>query len=365
MRFHLLDKLICPRCGTFPLRLNAEELLQSEHPSIRNLSSPCSLHCGYTGKSINQVSSSLPCSACFSTRIIRGKLSCSSCGADYPIEDGIPNFILEEQMITWVNEEKEWWEKNYRMQRVSSLIKSIERIRSRVQGGQGIPGNRWYERDRYLFSSLRQNELQGTFILEIGCGTSQYVAGLLSPNDYGFWYIGTDVSREALKVASSLLPEGEFVQCTADKLPFRSEICSYALCLGVLHHLPDWEATLSKIIHLIKPTGLFLFDEAIDKPRVLGKYRKQSLTAYKDSPHEGEISLKKLISILSSYGKVVYHLKMTPLRVLGVWIFGNLMNRSLLMTRSILLLDQVFLKSAGRLFKSLSAGEVIGILKRK
>ncbi|RMG09118.1 MAG: hypothetical protein D6735_00975 [Acidobacteria bacterium] len=66
-------------------------IVQSKHPSKRNLPSPCSLHCGYTGKSINQVSSNFPCSACVSTRIIRGKLFCSSCGADYPIEDGIPN----------------------------------------------------------------------------------------------------------------------------------------------------------------------------------------------------------------------------------------------------------------------------------
>ena len=41
-----------------------------------------------------------------------------------------------------------------------------------------------------------------------------------------------------------------------------------------------------------------LFDEAIEKPRPLGRFRKHSFTASIDSPHEGEIILGKLLEVL-------------------------------------------------------------------
>jgi hypothetical protein len=151
MRFHLLDKLICSRCGNFSLRLNTEELLYKVNTLLNEIYHRLAHY--IVDIQVNpltkfqviflvllvslHVSSEVSCFALLVALIIQLKM-------EFP--------ILEEQMITWVN--KEWWEKNYRIQRVSSLIKSIERIRSRVQGSQGVL-SRWYERDRYLFFSLR------------------------------------------------------------------------------------------------------------------------------------------------------------------------------------------------------------------
>jgi len=109
-----------------------------------------------------------------------------------------------------------------------------------------------------------------------------------------------------------------------------------------------------------------LFDESIDKPKVFGRFRKQSLTAAIDSPHEGEISAKDLLDIFKEEGHLVnYCVKSTPLRVLMVWIGGPWIERSLLLTRIMHKADELFLKWVGTLFKSLGGGEIIGIFEKR
>ena len=166
-------------------------------------------------------------------------------------------------------------------------------------------------------------------------------------------------------IGVGLVPDGDFVQCTAAAMPFRRESVDVLLSLGVLHHLPLWQASLDHVLDLLKPGGWMLFNEAVTKPRVLGTIRRQSLIAGIDSPHEGEIALCELLNILEQRGHLISkHATNTPLRVLLVWMLGYAIEHSLLLTKLTLGLDQVFLKTAGRAFKSFGAGEVLGIFER-
>lgn len=358
MRFYLLDKFICPHCGYFPLSVRIKEERRGTAP-VTN-ARPCALYCAHEAEWLGNTSAEPPCSSCLKRQIWSGELICSECSSCYPIDERIPNLLVDKAVDEWVAEEQIWWDKLYK---IASLI---DTIRVKRVANEEIPGNRYYERNMYLFAPLRQRGIQGMLVLEIGAGTSQYVASLLPPSAEYYCYIGTDVSRAALTIGSRLLPEGDFIQCAAGKMPFRRGIFDVVLSLGVLHHIPLWQTSLDQIIDLLKPGGWMLFDEAVEKPRVFGNFRKQSLTATIDSPHEGEVVLSELLDILQKRGRViVHHLKTTPLRVLLVWVLGPIMERSLLVTKVVLGVDQVFRRSAGKVFKSLGPGEALGIFEKE
>lgn len=361
MRFYLLDKLICPHCGYFPLSVVVLEEHQGAAPVTNTR--PCALYCAHEAEWLRNTSAEPPCSSCLKRQIWSGELVCSECGSRYPIDERIPNLLVEEAVDEWVKEEQTWWDKRYMKKRASQ--NDTIRVK-RVVNEKEVPGNRYYERNTYLFAPLRQRGIQGRLVLEIGAGTSQYVADLLPPSAEHYFYVGTDVSREALTIGSQLLPEGDFIQCAAGKMPFRREIFDVLLSLGVLHHIPRWQSSLNQIIDLLKPGGWMLFEEVIEKPRVLGRFRKHSLTASIDSPHEGEIVFDELLEILFQKGAVImWRLKSTPLRVLLVWALGRVMEKSLVVTKAVLDADQLFMKVAGKVFKSLGPREALGIFEKR
>lgn len=355
MRFYLLDKLICPRCAHFPLSVEIMEERQGPL-SIANVQ-PCELYCAHNATWLGHVQP--PCFSCLKRRIWLGAIVCTECGASYPIEEGIPNLVVDEALDKWVAEEEAWWSEFYA--RTAGWIDTMQTGTVAVE----VPGNRFYERNKYLFAPLRQRGIKGKVVLEIGAGTSKDVAYLLPPSVGGYFYIATDISKKALTIGAQLLPEGDFIQCDAGRIPFRKETSDVLIILGVLHHIPHWQKSLIRIIELLKPGGWMLFDEAIEKPRVLGRFRKHSLTASIDSPHEGEIVLGELLEILSQKGDVITWQKMTPLRVLLVWVLGSVVENSLIVTKAVLTIDQLFMRSLGKIFKSLGGGEVIGIFEKR
>lgn len=361
MRFYLLDRLVCPRCGHFPLSVSITE--QQQGPALAPNATPCKIYCAYEGELIQNLQPDPKCAHCLKQQIYYGELTCPECSSRFPIKERIPNFLVDGALNEWIEEEKGWWEERYAS--VKNEIDALQIKRMAGKSEQDVPGNRYYERNRYLFNPLRQRGVQGTLVVEIGAGISQYVASLLPPSAGHYFYIGTDVAREGLRIGSQLLPEGDFVQCAVGKMPFRKESFDTLLSLGVLHHIPSWQASLTRIVDLLKPGGWMLFNEVIAKSRVLGMFRKQSLTAAKDSPHEGEIVLNELLDTLQQQGRLVSHrLTTTPLRVLLVWVLGRTMERSLLMTKLISGLDQVFRKSLGRIFRSLGPWEALGIFEK-
>ncbi len=360
MRLYLLDKLVCPHCGHFPLTAKVSK--EREGPTLAVTVRPCEIYCAYEDRWIGKDPQFVPpCSACLRRQIWSGHLICAECNAHYPISERIPSFLTDDDMNEWVTEEKVWWEDHYK--------KIARQVNITGSGNTShvteVPGNRTFERNKYLFHPLRDKGIVGQFLLEIGAGTAQHIAKLFSPAQENYFYVGTDVAREALYVGAQLIPEGDFIQCTVGELPFRGKSVDVLLSLGVLHHIPLWRQSLEKALELLKPSGWILFNEAVDKPRVFGHFRKRSLTANIDSPHEGEVAFDELLTALRERGTLVtYRLQTTPLRVLLVWTFGSMMEHSLLTTKIVLAADQIVLHSIGRLVKSLGPGESLGIFEK-
>jgi SAM-dependent methyltransferase/uncharacterized protein YbaR (Trm112 family) len=360
MRRYLLDKLVCPRCDHFPLALDIKD--ERECPDIDIIVRPCDVYCAFREEWLQHCSIDPPCSQCFKRRIWIGELICLECHTHYMIREGIPDFLTDGSVSDWVSAEQGWWEHKY-----AQVLKekNIAHLR-RATDQERIAGNRLYERNKYLFDPLRRRGILGKSVLEIGVGMAETVANLLRPGDEYYFYIGTDVAAEALQIASRLLPEADFVRCAAGNMPFRKRSFDHILCLGVLHHIPEWQTSTEQVLDLLKPGGWMLMSEAIAKPRILGRFRKESLTAAMDSPHEGEVAFDELLEIGQRKGRfILTRVQMTPLRVLLVWIVGGWMNRSLLLTTVVLAADQMFCRTLGRLFKSLGPGELLGVIEKE
>lgn len=355
MRRSLLDKLICPRCEHFPLSMETIEEREAAAPAVSVM--PCALYCAREGDWLRSLDYAPPCSSCLRTEVTSGMLSCENCCSHYTIDAGVPSLLTEEVATDWVVQEQAWWDRRYRQ------------LRDRRQGDRGkvaaFGGFRYYERSRYLFGPLRRRGVRDRWLLELGCGTGQYVARLLPPSVERYLYVGTDVSREALRTAAQMVPEGDFVHCAAGRLPFRQASFDALISLGVLHHIPAWQASLRRAIGLLPPGGWLLFNEAIRKPRLLGGVLKRWLGTAVDSPHGGEVDPEQLADILQESGRLMaYRRGATTLRVLLGWLCGGLLERSVELTRGALWLDDNFLRSVGTLFPRFGAAEALGILEK-
>jgi len=223
-------------------------------------------------------------------------------------------------------------------------------------------GVRHAERDRFLFSPLKSRGLEGKSVIEFGCGYAQCAFSLLRPADHEYAYIGTDVSLAGLKLARSIMPEGEFVQCMADNPPFQEKSADVVLLLGVLHHIPEYKEALRKIVALVRPGGCVLFDEAIGKPRIGGSFRHEAWTAEEDSPHEGKVELSEILEVFEEVGEVKFRAKMSPARVVVQKFLAQKILGFELSNDFIMRADQLWLQTFGRLTPSLGPNEAIGIL---
>jgi uncharacterized protein YbaR (Trm112 family)/ubiquinone/menaquinone biosynthesis C-methylase UbiE len=354
VRLYVLDKLICPRCEHFPLVLKIIE----EHEAVAPTASkkPCALFCAHEADWLRNIHYQPPCSYCLKRNVTTGELVCATCLSHFPINDGIPNLLVDELVNDWVIAEQSWWDERY-----TQVRKNVDTIKL----SQGLAGPRNYERAKYLFVPLKQRGVLPTALLEVGAGTAQYVARLFPPSAEQYFYIATDIAREALLVGTQIIPEGDFVQSEAGRLPFRKESFDTLLCFGVLHHLPRWQRSLERMIELLKPGGWILFNEAIAKPRMLRGFLKRSLGTTIDSPHGGELEFEALIIILQRNGVlIVSSKKTTTLRVLLIWLLGWFLERSVLLTELVLWLDDIFLRSIGQAVQRLGPAEVLGIFEK-
>jgi SAM-dependent methyltransferase len=93
---------------------------------------------------------------------------------------------------------------------------------------------------------------------DLGCGTGRW-ANFVAPK------VGTlhciDASDKALEVAKRNLaghPNCEFHHTSVDALPLADSSMDFGYSLGVLHHVPDTQAGISKCVQKLKPGAPFL-----------------------------------------------------------------------------------------------------------
>ena len=100
-------------------------------------------------------------------------------------------------------------------------------------------------------------------VLEVGCGGGLICEGLAKR---GAITVGIDPSEDALQTArkhtqqSGLGQNAYFEQGYAESLPYADGSFSVIVCLDVLEHVQDLQATIREIARVLAPGGVFVFD---------------------------------------------------------------------------------------------------------
>jgi SAM-dependent methyltransferase len=157
-----------------------------------------------------------------------GAVNCESCAGSYPIVDGIPRFVSQEHLASF-----------------------------------GLQWNKYEvahdDEDRDTFQAktgFRLDELQGTRILDAGCGGGRYskICGAA-----GAEVLAADHSN-AVEKASALcghLSNVHFLQADLKRLPFAAQTFDYVFSIGVMHHDADTRAVFDAVAKMVKPGGRF------------------------------------------------------------------------------------------------------------
>jgi len=364
LRYYLLDIICCPVCRHSPLELT--ELEES-------------------------TASLLP-----TWRVETGYLYCSACGRFYFIIEGIPRLISEdfselvdlefarersaafaphqEAFATflgrlgkqegrsanaqWEIEDVSFWESQ-----VYSDERSQGEYMKRVQRSRLDAGNRTYPREKYLFRHLRPY-LSGRILLDIGCGFAQTIRVLCDPHVVGYNYVGADLSLSALKVNRRTMV-GDFVQCSADQLPFRDDCAHAVVLLGTLHHLTNQENTLRRLLGLLRPGGMIALHEVARRARLADRLPGLRRHKLQESAHNDSVDSRLVLRVLSEQSRIISFKREYSLirALLSRWLAEPMRSRPWL-TRAVLWLDDCFLATVGRL-SPVMGGRAILVLARK
>jgi ubiquinone/menaquinone biosynthesis C-methylase UbiE/uncharacterized protein YbaR (Trm112 family) len=177
-------------------------------------------------------------------------LSCRFCRRDFPIRDGIPDFLLEDlaqsphpilrgvKSIDWLSRiyESKWW---------YPLVLN-------VYGGFGS-----VTFDRLVHAVAGEMEAVSGRILDVACGPGTFGRRIASPSKEVY---GIDMSMGMLRRGTEYarrdrVPNMHFCRAKVETLPFRDAFFDAAICCGSLHLFADTVAALKEIGRTLKPGG--------------------------------------------------------------------------------------------------------------
>lgn len=166
----------------------------------------------------------------------------------------------------------------------------------------------YIERNNYLFKDLSLPD--SSYVLEIGCGNARTVDWLYPPGKYNYNYVGTDISFKRLMLAKIVIPEGDFMQCSALNLPFKNQTFAAVFSFGVLHHLENPLRGVTVCLSKLRKEGYFLIHEPIEKPRKLLPERKfeflrRIFKTYDHSEHDNHIRVENTLKLFEEQNSVI------------------------------------------------------------
>ena len=227
----------------------------------------------------------------------------------------------------------------------------------------------YLERERHLVKKIDRN-LSGSTVLEVGCGNARTLSWIFRPQNHGFDYVGSDISFDRLILAKMVVPEGDFVQCSALNLPFKDKSFLAVFAFGVLHHLPDPLQGISSCLLKTSKEGYFIFHEPINKPKKFfadGRFRalRERLETYEHSEHDNELDWNSSLEYLR---KKLLGVKfsVTVLRTVGAFFLSKspYLCRNKFLWRIIIGLDNFFLNTFCRTPNILGPGGVLVVAQK-
>jgi SAM-dependent methyltransferase len=91
-------------------------------------------------------------------------------------------------------------------------------------------------------------------LLDVACGIGDF---LHVAKDFADVY-GVDVSCRAVSEAAKRVPQGHFVCCAAESLPYENSFFDYVVSLGSIEHFVEIEGALAEMGRVLKSDGKIL-----------------------------------------------------------------------------------------------------------
>jgi ubiquinone/menaquinone biosynthesis C-methylase UbiE len=115
---------------------------------------------------------------------------------------------------------------------------------------KGSPAVEYLERLLELLSD-------GSDVLELGCGNGESAARMLAARHR---YTGVDISREQLRRARSVVPDGEFLHADYTELELPAEACDAVVAIYTFGHIPREElpSVYESVARWLRPGGYLL-----------------------------------------------------------------------------------------------------------
>lgn len=175
------------------------------------------------------------------------QLSCTVCQRDFPIRNGLANFLLDPTL-------KSELEKN-----PASYIHQLK----------GSNTDNTYSTWNALLGEF--HALHGSY-LEIGAGNGFLSNGIIQHSPYESITI-TDISevfiRDIIVKNSAATRKVTYYVCDANHLPFRKNAFDVVVGRSILHHLLHYEKTLQQAFNTLKPDGKAFFLEPVLQGKLL------------------------------------------------------------------------------------------------
>lgn len=161
------------------------------------------------------------------------RIRCSYCQHQYPVSNGVPDFVADSQYASSFGFE---WSVFTRTQLDSA-------------NGTSISLNRFKQLSPFAPQSFR-----GMRVLEAGCGMGRFLEVLA---DNGALVDGIDLTEAVFAAGENLAGRSNVKLARGDLFspPLPERHYDYAYSFGVLHHTPDPAGGLAALVRYVKPGG--------------------------------------------------------------------------------------------------------------
>lgn len=195
----------------------------------------------------------------------------------------------------------------------------------RTKAAYGFQWNRYrivrHDEDRATFlnrTGLLGPELEGTTVLDGGCGMGRYlrVAAEWSPSHLA----GIDLSRavDAAREVVGVNPSVSLSQADLLRLPFAPETFDHIYSLGVIDHTPDPRAAFLELARTLKPGGriaIWVYQkEKARLERIMNFHRSVS----KRLPIQVIVALSRWLAPVGGWKRTLMAHRTKPIQRLGV-----------------------------------------------